>query len=149
MTSGLQGWHPTKAGGRVARKIDVLDRTLERERIFIGDVMRKHVVTSGGLARLEIYDWGVRVRGMPLSKWLVSTWEASFDEIALAGLVTTPHSRIAVWLRLRQGLGDGDAFLSTWHDDILELLDKHGVPVNRVVSTIGNRAELYRGNRRG
>ena len=115
----------------------------ERERLFVGDVMRKHLITSGGLARLEVFPWGVRVRGMPLTRWVVSTWEASFDEIAMAELVATEHSRIAVWLRLRGEPGQGTAFLSGWNEDILRQLDKHDVPVSRAVTKIRGAAELY------
>ena len=115
----------------------------ERSRLFIGDVMRKRVVTSGGLARLEIFDWGIRVRGMTFSRWLVATWEARYEELAIAELVATPHSRIAVWFRLRGEPGGGTAFLTAWTEDILGLLQKHDVPVNRVVTRISGPAELY------
>ena len=31
--------------------------------LFYGGVMCRHLLTSGSLARLEFYDWGVRLRG--------------------------------------------------------------------------------------
>ena len=33
--------------------------------LFRGGVMCRHLLTSGSLARLEFFDWGVRLRGDP------------------------------------------------------------------------------------
>ncbi len=115
----------------------------ERSRLIVGDVMRKHVITSGGLARLEVFDWGIRIRGMMFSRWLVATWEARFEELAIAELVATPHSRIAVWFRLSGEPGGGTAFQSTWYEDILGIVERRGVPVNRSVTIIRAVGELY------
>lgn len=123
------------------------NREQEPERVFVGDVMRQRVVTSGGLARLEIFDWGIRVRGTVFSRWVVPTWDARFEELAIAELVKTQQSRIAVWFRLRDEPGGGTAFLSSWHGEILGLLEQHDVPVNRSVTGIRSPAELYRAAR--
>src|SRR6202046_5763401 len=69
--------------------------------LFRGGVMCRHLLTSGALARLEFFDWGVRLRGIVIARWIVPTWEARYDQLAVAELVTLPASRIAVWLRLR------------------------------------------------
>lgn len=114
----------------------------EPEKSVPGGVMCKHLITSGSLARLELFDWGVRVRGTVISRWLVPTWEARYGDLAIAELVTLPHSRIAVWLRLR-GEPDGMAFLSGRNEDILRVLERHDVPVNRSVARINRVAELY------
>jgi hypothetical protein len=114
----------------------------ERERIFWGGVMCRYVVTSGSLARLEFFDWGVRVCGTALSRWIVPTWEARYEELARAELVVFRSSRIAVWLRLREG-PDAIAFLTDRSAEILPLLEGHGVPVNRYVGRIRRLDELY------
>ena len=75
----------------------------ESSELFRGGVMGKHVITSGTLVRLEFFDWGVRLRGTAISRWVVPTWEARYDELAIAELVSLPASRIAVWFRLRGG----------------------------------------------
>ncbi|MGO8961496.1 MAG: hypothetical protein ACLQFR_29615 [Streptosporangiaceae bacterium] len=109
---------------------------------FSGGVMCKHLITSGSLAKLEFFDWGVRVRGIMISRWLVPTWEARYDELAIAELVALPWSRIAVWFRLR-GDEDGMAFLSERSVDILRVLERREIPVNRSLARIKRVAELY------
>jgi hypothetical protein len=114
----------------------------ERQAILGGDVLCRHSVTSGSLAVLEFFDWGVRVRGHWVSRWAVPTWEALYSELALAEQVTLPHSRIAVWLRLRDGQG-GIGFFRLPTVDVLRLLEEHGVPVDRSVAQVRRVEELY------
>ena len=114
----------------------------EPEASFSGGVMCKHLITSGSLAVLELSDWGVRIRGTVISRWLVPTWEARWEDLAIAERVALPHSRIAVWFRLR-GEPDGMAFLSERSQDILRVLERHELPVNRSVARIKRVAELY------
>ena len=110
--------------------------------LFYGGVMCRGLVTSGSLARLEFYDWGVRLRGMLVSRWIVPTWEARYEELAIAELVGLRWSRIAVWLKLR-GKADGIAFLANGSADILRQLERHDGPVNRTVTQIKRVEELY------
>jgi hypothetical protein len=111
--------------------------------LFYGGVMCRHLVTSGSLARLEFYDWGVRLRGSVVSRWVVPTWEARYDELAIAELVAMRWSRVAVWMRLR-GKQDGIAFLANGSADVLRQLEQHDVLVNRSVAQIKRVEELYR-----
>jgi len=73
----------------------------------------------------------------------VPTWEARYDELAIAELVATPFSRIAVWLRLR-GEPDGMGFLSERSQEILRILQAHEVPVNRALAKIKRVDDLTR-----
>lgn len=120
---------------------DVPDDDLRE--LFRGGVMGRHVMTSGPLVRLEIFDWGIRLRGTPASRWLVPTWEARYDELALAELVTLPASRMAVWFRLRDADPHTIGFLSDHSTAILRELEKRGVQVNRAVTRIRRVDELY------
>ena len=78
-----------------------------------------------------------------ISRWIVPTWEARYEELAIAELVSLRASRIAVWFRLRGDAG-GMAFLSDHSTEILPLLERRGVPVNRSLAQIRRAAELYR-----
>ena len=111
--------------------------------LFYGGVMCRHLITSGSLARLEFYDWGVRLRGSIVSRWLVPTWEARYDELAIAELVALRWSRVGIWMRLR-GTQDGIAFLANGSADVLRQLEQHDVLVNRSVAQIKRVDELYR-----
>jgi hypothetical protein len=113
------------------------------EMLFRGGVMARHIITSGTMVRLEFLDWGVRLRGSMISSWVVPTWEAKYDELAVAKLVALPASRIAVWFRLR-GESGGIAFLSESSKLILAELSKHGVAVDRSLIRIKRVEELYR-----
>lgn len=114
----------------------------ELEEFFWGGVMARHVITSGTTARLEFFDWGIRLRGIPVSRWIVPTWVARYDELARVDLVALPQSRIAVWLRVR-GESAAIAFLSDRSSQILPVFEKHGVQVNRAVTRIRRVEELY------
>jgi hypothetical protein len=115
----------------------------EPDGLFRGGVMSRHLITSGTLARLEVFDWGLRLRGTMVSRWIVPTWEARYDQLAMAELVALPASRIAVWLRLR-GEPGAIGFLSEGSSqDILALLHERGVPVNRSLTQVRRVEELY------
>jgi hypothetical protein len=120
----------------------------EFDRVFWGGVMCRALITSGSLARLEFFDWGVRIRGTMISRWIVPTWEARYEELAIAELVSLRHSRIAVWFRLRRDAG-GMAFLSYHSNEILPLLEERGVPVNRSLAQVRRVDELYRTSGQG
>ncbi len=137
--SGVAMWARLAASNK--RVIDAPAGELER--VFHGGVMGRHIITSGHLVRLELFDWGVRLRGTVVSRWIVPTWEARYDELAIAELVSLPASRIGVWFRPR-GENSGIAFLSDRNPLILPLLERHGVPVNRAVTKIRRVDELYR-----
>jgi hypothetical protein len=136
---GLIMWIRLAASNK--RVIEVPESELED--FFRGGVMCRYVITSGTLARLDFFDWGVRLRGIAISRWIVPTWEARYDELASAELVTLPASRIAVWLRIRDK-PEAIAFLSEQSMNILTALAKQGVQVNKAVTRIRRVEELYR-----
>jgi hypothetical protein len=137
--AGLAFWIRRAASCR--RTIDV--PAADFDRVFWGGVMCRALITSGNLARLEFYDWGVRIRGTAISRWIVPRWEARYEELAIAELVSLRWSRLGVWFRLREDEG-GMAFLSYLSNEILPLLENHSVPVNRSLAQIKRVDELYR-----
>jgi hypothetical protein len=124
-----------------ARITDAPDGTEERQ--FPGGIMCKNLTTSGTMVKLQMFDWGVRIRGIALTRWVVPTWEARYDELAIAELVSSPFSRTAVWFRLR-GEPGGMGFLTQWSADILKVLEAHDVPVNRAITRFKRVDDLYR-----
>ncbi len=146
--SGLVIWTRLVATNR--RTIDVPRSELDQ--FFWGGIMCRYIITSGTLARLEFFDWGIRMRGIPISRWIVPVWEARYEELATAELVALPHSRIAVWFRVRGESSAGEssagqpsamAFLSERSSEILPLLETHGVRISRSVTQIRRVEELY------
>lgn len=116
----------------------------ELREVIHGGVMCRHLVTSGTLARLEIHDWGIRIGGIAIARWLIPTWEARYDELAIAELVALPASRIGVSFRLRGADPPAMAFLSDHNPRVLRALEAHDVLINRVVTRIRKVDELNR-----
>jgi hypothetical protein len=114
----------------------------ESELTCYGGVMCRGLMTSGTLARLDLLDGGIRIRGIPIARWIVPRWEARYAELAIAELVATPFSRIAVWFRV-QGDPGGMGFLTERSRDILNGLEKHEVLVNRSVQKIKSAEDMY------
>jgi hypothetical protein len=137
---GVATW--TRRARACQRIIDPAAPAGESELTCYGGVMCRGLMTSGTLVRLDLLDWGVRMRGIPLARWRVPRWEARYEELAIAELVATPFSRIAVWFRLR-GEPGGIGFLTQMHRDILIGLEKHDVPVNRSVQQIRSAEDMY------
>lgn len=130
-------------GARGCRRIvDPAPPAGASELVCYGGAMCRGLMTSGMLVRLDLLDWGVRMRGTPLARWLVPRWEARYAELAIAELVATPFSRIAVWFRV-QGESGGMGFLSDRSRDILAGLEKHEVLVNRSVQQIRSVEDMY------
>jgi len=113
----------------------------EPERLLYGDVLCRSVMMSGSLARLEVHDWGVRLRGIPVSRWIVPTWEARYEELAIAEVVES-RSRRGVWLRLKDGAG-GIGFLTSNSQEATRALEAHGVQVDKSVAQVRQVADLY------
>ena len=138
---GIAAW--TRLAARNKRLIVGTVADEEPRELFRGGLMARHMITSGTLVRLEFFDWGIRIRGTVISRWAVPTWEAKYEELAIAELVTMPASRIAVWFRLRGGDPQTIGFLSDHSGAVLRLLEGRGVPVNRAVTKVRSVDELY------
>jgi hypothetical protein len=112
-------------------------------RLFRGGVMGRHIITSGTLVRLEFYDWGVRLHGTAISRWVVPTWEATYAELAIIRRVSLPASRLAVWFRVRGEPGIAIGFLSDATGQILPVLEEHGVQVDSSITQVRRVEELF------
>lgn len=136
--AGLVNW--IRRARSCARVIDA--PASEPDQVYAGDIMCRHVMTSGAFARLEFHDWGIRIRPVKITRWIVPVWEARYSELAQTQLITS-RSRVAVWLRLR-GESGGCGFLSARSSqDVLRDLEKHDVQVSRAPAEFRRVAELY------
>lgn len=97
---------------------------------FAGGVMSRTLNATGELARLELFGWGLQVRGATLVTWLIPTWQARYQEIASAQLVAVRAASSSVRLQLCDG-GDPVIFLTRQGAKILDQLEMRGVPVDR------------------
>ena len=135
---GLVTW--VRRARSCARIIDA--PASEPDQVYAGDIMCRHVMTSGAFARLEFHDWGIRIRPVKITRWIVPVWEARYSELGQTRLVAS-RSRVAVWLRLR-GEAGGCGFLSARSSqDVLRELEKHDVQVSRAPAEFLRAAELY------
>jgi hypothetical protein len=105
-----------------------------------GGVRTRTLSGTSGTARLELFEWGARVRTSGLFGWLGLNWDVRYSELVSARLITYPIANRGVLLRT-----DGSAVpvaFTTFHG--LEILDKlaaQGVPVDRSVTPL-RRADL-------
>jgi hypothetical protein len=105
-----------------------------------GGLRTRTVNSTAGTARLELFGWGVRVRGRGLWQALLPTWEVRYGELTAVHLIEWPLGNSGVMLR-----ADGSAvplvFFTFRGREVLDALELRGVPVDRSVSRL-RRADL-------
>jgi hypothetical protein len=103
--------------------------------VWKGGLRTQTVNATSGTARLELFDWGVRVRGRGLWRVLLPTWEARYRELATAQLIKWPIANSGVLMRT-----DGSAaplvFVTLRDREVLDALAARGVPVDRSVARL-------------
>ena len=106
------------------------------ERTFTGGLWSAAGNVIWPLARLELLDWGIRVRGSARGlRWLVPGWEARYGELTGAQLVWAPIANHGVYVRTASA-ADSVVFWSRRGTDILDHLQVHGVPADRSVTRL-------------
>jgi hypothetical protein len=106
------------------------------ERTFAGGLWSAAGSAIWPLARLELLDWGIRVRGSVRGlRWLVPVWEARHGELAGAQLIWVPIASRGVYVRTVSE-ADSIIFWSRRGSDILDHLQVHGVPADRSVTRL-------------
>jgi hypothetical protein len=115
---------------RLTRKVE----TLEAQPLvtFPGGLWSLHGGgTRGHWARLQFFDWGIRLDG----RCLLPTFEVRYEELTDARLVA---SRFKSGIRFRSScLPDPVTFETSEGVQIADLLEEHGVMVNRNVGHLG------------
>jgi hypothetical protein len=104
---------------------------------FLGGIRSLDTSVTGKLGRLELFDWGVRVRGSEtILVLMIPVWHARYEDLAKAQLVTFPIANPGVRLLRRNG-GDPVIFVTRHGEQVLDQLERRGVPVDRKVSRLG------------
>jgi hypothetical protein len=122
---------------RLLRNARILTRRVETVdaqplMTFAGGMRSRHGGgTRGQWARLQFFDWGIRLDG----RSLLPTFEVRYEELGDAQLVT---SRFKSGIRFQSdSLRDPVTFETREGARIAALLEEHGVPVNRNVGHLG------------
>ena len=106
------------------------------ERGFTGGLWSAAGNAIWPLARLELLDWGIRVRGNARGlRWLVPAWETRYADLVGAQLVWVPIASRGVYVRTANP-ADSIVFWSRRGSDILDHLQVHGVPADRSVTRL-------------
>jgi hypothetical protein len=106
------------------------------ERTFAGGLWSAAGNAIWPLARLELLDWGIRVRGSVRGlRWLIPAWEARYGELTGAQLIWAPLASRDVYVRT-VGAAGSIVFWSRRGSDILDHLQAHGVPADRSVTRL-------------
>jgi hypothetical protein len=95
-----------------------------------GGFCTRTVRGSSGTARLELFEWGARVRSRGLFGWLGLSWEVRYSELVQARLITYPIANHGVLLRT-DGSAVPLAFTTFRGLDVVDQLAAKGVSVDR------------------
>jgi hypothetical protein len=112
------------------------------ERDFAGGLWSGAGSAIWPLARLELLDWGIRVRGGVRGlRWLVPVWQARYEELTGAQLVWAPLASRGVFLE--SSAAGSIIFWTRRGSSILDHLQIHGVPADRSVARLPWGANAY------
>ena len=100
--------------------------------VWKGGLRTQTVNATSGTARLEMFDWGVRVRGRGFWKVLLPTWEARYSELATAQLIEWPIANHGVLMRSDSSVAPL-VFVTLRDREVLEALAARGLLVDRSV----------------
>jgi hypothetical protein len=108
--------------------------------VWTGGMKTRSVNSTGGTARLELFDWGIRVRGLGPWRWLLPVWEARYEELTAAQMIKFPIANPGVLMHT-SGAPVPLVFVTFRGLEIVDQLEARGVPVDRSVSRL-RRADL-------
>ncbi len=111
--------------------------------VWKGGLRTRMVNATAGTAKLELFEWGLRISGRGLWRVVAPIWEARYQELTNAQAVRWPIANPGVLMRT-----DGSAvpivFVTHRGREVLDALEARGVPVNRSVARL-RQADLAGG----
>lgn len=98
---------------------------------WYGGLRTSTINCTARAAYLELFDWGVRLHGRGLWRWLLPTWEVRYAELSMAQLIKFPIAHSGVLMRTNGPIVPlvFAAPLRRSHQ-ILDQLEARGVPVD-------------------
>jgi hypothetical protein len=114
---------------------------------WLGAALTATVNVGLPLARLELFDWGVRLGSSARAlRWCIPTWEARYGELAIVKSVTGPI-QVGAISGLRFAVADSaDAvvFWSAHSPEILDRLQEAGATVDRSAVPLKRAGGVHR-----
>ena len=132
---------------RHSRRIGVPDA--RRTATFRGDLQTWKKINVGKRsmdmeeARLEFFDWGIRLRGTGMMRPVVPVREAQYEELTEARLVTA-HKKQGVRLHAA-GIADAMIFWTRQDSNVLDRLEEHAVSVDRAADQVSDPPKMFYG----
>ena len=105
--------------------------------VWEGGLRTSMINSTAPTAYLELFDWGVRVHGRGLWRWLLPTWEVRYAELSMAQLIEFPIANSGVLMRT-SGPIVPLVFVARLHRscEVLDQLEVQGVPVDWSVTRL-------------
>lgn len=133
-------WALRDQAGRAARLIGMPGTAPEST--FLGGSLTATARATWPLARLEFFNWGIRLSAsLRLLRWVIGTWEAQYEELATVRLISSLNPGVRLALK---GSTDAVVFLTFESTQIADRLEAHGVPVDRAAISLRNAGGTYR-----
>lgn len=102
----------------------------QRVAVWTGGIKTGSLSSTLGTARLELFSWGIRVRGLGLWRPVLPNWDARYGELRLAQHVKWRIANSGILMRT-DGSVAPIVFTTLCWSEVLDALEARGVAVDR------------------